>query len=245
MAIEWLAEHIRVSLFSNEAVQVTEEDWCAITKEKEAEARQAIAGGRVFSGRFETGLLNFSAAYSRIDIVLASPLPTELPAEPKFASVGQWELVRDRFFQVTHSWIEQSKFPIVRIAFGAALNSPARGKIEAYNVLKQLITTVNVDPDRMQELMFRVNLPTHSNVIPHLTINRINTWSAIRIVYSNFEPSSPIPLMNTPQLDGVRLEIDNNTDVSRTERFPQNQLVPILSELISYASESASKGDRQ
>ncbi len=245
MAVEWLAEHLRVSLFSNAAVQVAEEDWCAITKEKEAEARQAIAGGRVFSGRFETGLLNFSAAYNRIDIVLASPLPTEMPAEAQFASIGRWATMRDRFFEVTHSWIEHSKFPMVRIAFGAALNYPTPSRIAAYDILRQKITTVKIDPDRMHELLYRVNWPIQSNIIRDLTINRITSWSAIRIVYANFQPSAPVPATTIPQLDGVRLEIDNSTDVNRTQPFPKNQLVPILKELISHASESALKGDPQ
>jgi hypothetical protein len=243
MTIEWLAEHLRVSLFSTAAVQVVEDDWCALTNEKEANARQAIAGGRVFSGQFETGLLNLSGVYNRIDIVYASPLPTELPAEPQFASVGPWASTRDRFFEFTHSWIEQTKLPVVRVAFGAVLMCPTANRSAAYDVLKRMVTTVKIDPDRMHEFFYRVNWQTQSSVIRGLTINRITNWSAIRMVYANLQPMSAVPPPTVPQLHGVRLDIDNSTDINRTEPFRQDQLSPIFNELISFASESAVTGD--
>jgi hypothetical protein len=97
MAIEWLAEHLRVSLFANTAVQIKEEDWSAVTGQNEADARQAIAGGRVFSGKYGTGLLNLSGANNRIDIVFAPPLPTEILAEPQFPSIGPFAQTQESF----------------------------------------------------------------------------------------------------------------------------------------------------
>jgi hypothetical protein len=244
MAIEWLAEHLRVSLFSNTAVQITEEDWCAVTGEKEADARQAIPGGRVFSGRYGPGLLNFSGANSRIDIVLAAPLPTELPAEPQFPSVGPWASTQDKFFELTHTWIEQTGFPIIRIAFGAVLYFHTADRNAAYDVLKSMITTVRIDPARMHELSYRVNWQTESSVVRGMTINRITNWSAILMVLSNIQvPTPAVAPTSIPPVHGVRLDIDNNTDVNRTEAFPRKQLIPIFKELMAYASETALKGD--
>jgi hypothetical protein len=245
MAIEWLAEHLRVSLFSSAAVQITEEDWRAVTGQSEAETRQAIVGGRVFSGRYDSGVLNLSGANSRIDIVLAPLVATDLAAEPQFPSVGPWEVMHEKFLKFTHTWIESTKFPIIRIAFGAVLNHPTAERNAAYDLLKGMVTTVRVDPDRMRELSYRVNWRTESSVVRGMTINRITNWSAVLIVVSHIplQPPPSVAPSSIPSLHGARLEIDNSTDAARTEPFQPKQLIPILKELISYASETAQKGD--
>jgi hypothetical protein len=241
MAIEWLAEHVRVSLFSNAAVQIVEDDWRAVTKKKEADARQAIPGGHLFGGVIEPGLLNFSAAYNRIDMILGSPPLTELPAEPQFISVGRWEQARDTILALAHSWIEKNKFPVVRLAFGAVLVCPASDRKNAYETLKGLIPTVKVDADRMHELSYRVNWPTTSEARPKLIINRITNWSVIAVAYTNVQvPGSPVGPTSIPQLHGVRLEIDNNTDIKHAEPFTPIQQVAILDE--AHASNTAMKG---
>jgi hypothetical protein len=244
MDIEWAAEHVRVSLFASTAVHITEDDWRAVTGQNEADARQAIAGGRVFSGRFEAGLLNFSGAFNRMDIIFASPPLTEQPAEPQLPTVGPWISVRDRFFELTHKWIESTKFPIIRVAFGAVLLSPVPDRKSAYEVLKKLLSSVAVDPNRMQELLYRVNWPTQSKAIRGLTINRITNWSAIQFTIGNIPVlTSPAVAVSIPLQHAVRLEIDHNTDLNRSVPFSPGQTNSIFKELVSHASENALNGE--
>jgi hypothetical protein len=137
------------------------------------------------------------------------------------------------------------EYPIVRIAFGAVLNYPTADRDAAYDVLKKMVTTVKIDPERMRELSYRVNWHTTSNVVRGVIVNRITSWSAVLVVTSNIQqfPLPSIAPTSIPPLHGVRLEIDNSTDAARADPFQQKQLIPIIKELISCASETAQKGD--
>ena len=57
MAVEWVTESVRVSLFLNAPIDMKDDDWRAITGQAEAQSRQIVVGGRIYSGPFEGGQL--------------------------------------------------------------------------------------------------------------------------------------------------------------------------------------------
>ena len=64
----------------------------------------------------------------------------------------------------------------------------------------------------MRDLIYRVNWPQLSSIIPDLELNRITTWTAVAIrqgVLQIVEQRSS--LISSPPIYGVRLEIDHNT----------------------------------
>ena len=71
-------------------------------------------------------------------------------------------------------------FPIVRVAFGGALNSEAATRDEAYERLAGLLHSVKVKP-AMKELMFRCNWTRKSMVKELLLLNRVTVWSVISV----------------------------------------------------------------
>jgi len=243
MSTEWAAEQLRVSLFSSEALGVTEDDWCALTGQSEAETRRSIPGGRVFSGRFEGGLLNLSGVLNRTDIVFSAAPPEEASAEPQLPTTGSWESARDKFYDFAHVWVETRKVAVTRLAFGAVLLCETTDRKSSYEVLKSLLTSVEVVPDRMQELLYRVNWPTESGLVQGLKVNRVTSWSALEIRLATLEVTGSPHLVPSNVLNVVRLEIDNNTDADRTISIPQAQIGAVFKELITFASEIARNGE--
>lgn len=240
MAIEWATENVRVSLFSNTVLNLTDQDWRNITGQDEAETRKAVLGGRVFSGHFDGHLLSVASTGNRADIVISSA-PEALPGLP---TIGSWETIRDRFVDFTSNWITTVKFPIVRIAFGAVLLCPLPERREAYLYLQQLLASVKIDPDHMRELIFRVNWPTKSEVIKGLLINRITQWNAIRLLVKALQLNEPQSDLNILETNAVRLEIDHSTDETRSEQIDAKKVIPLFEELVTLASENAAKGER-
>ena len=134
---------------------------------------------------------------------------------------------------------------IVRIAFGAVLLSGAQSKEHAYETLDWLLDSVQVNPQQMRDLIFRVNWPLMSGVIPELELNRITTWMAVvrrQGVIQIVEDRSS--LTSAPPIHGVQLEIDNNTVAGRELPFERAQRVPIFRELVSLARQNAEAGER-
>jgi hypothetical protein len=241
MPIAWATENLRVSLFSNAPVQMNDADWSALTGQAEAEARQAIPAGRVFSGRFEGAQLSMAAAATRADVILSSVL--EPVAEPGLPSIGPWGVMCEKFVDFTSAWIADRKLPVLRIAFGAVLLFPVANRREAYGHLKDLLASVSINPDEMRDLVFRINWPTTSAVLKGLSINRITNWSALQLrTVQLTDPQTPATIQDTHAL---RLEIDHSTDEKRFQPFDGTHLVVNLyKELVELAAQNAARGEK-
>ena len=243
MALDWGAESLRVSLFSNGPTPVTDEDWSAISGQTEKYNRQTTLGGHIFSGNIDEGQLNFSGINKRVDIILTATPPIAPASEVRLPTIGPWEAARDRFAKFTSAWIETAKFPIVRLAFGAVVLCPAASRRESYKILKSLLASVSVDPDKMRELLFRINWPTTSKIIDGLLINRITNWSEIEFLLASVELGASPSTTTSSQGHAVRLELDHSTDLARSEPFGHRQVLSIYKELISAASDNANRGE--
>jgi hypothetical protein len=243
MAFEWEVESLRVSLFSNEPTQVTDEDWRAVTSQSEYN-RQAIPGGYIFSGTFANSQLNFSGIHNRVDFIQSPTLSSQPGPDITLPVIGPWEASREKFLSFTSAWMNTANFPIVRIAFGAVLRCRTKSRVASYETLKALLSSVSVDPEKMRELSFRINWPTKSKIIDGLVINRITSWSAIELLFASFQLDTTLSSATTPLgLHAVRLEIDHSTDQTRSEPFVREQVLSLYKELVSVASENAAKGE--
>jgi hypothetical protein len=96
----------------------------------------------------------------------------------------------------------------------------------------------------MKELLFRCNWPFESKAVGGLMINRITTWSAIRVTQSRLQiTGESFNVSPGPELDAVRLEIDHNTDQAISAPFDKARLVPIFEELVELAQQNAERGE--
>ena len=243
MVLEWIAETLRVSLFSTDTVSLADADWKRITGQDEAETQQKVGARRTMVGPYLDGFLSVSAVGPRVDCVLNPKIPTE-PEEGYIPSVGTWPAICNEFVNGTADWVGNFQAPVVRIAFGATLLARCANRQDAYKSLIGLLKTVQGDPERMRELSFRINWPVRSASVSGLALNRLTQWSVLEIRLRLMDPMIGKPVSDdSPSLFAIRLELDHNTDAGWTAPFDQDRLVPIYTELVQLAFENAEKGE--
>ena len=109
-----------------------------------------------------------------------------------------------------------------------------------------MATSVKVDPAGMRELLYRVNWPRQSAVVPGLEINRLTTWSALMVALGLLQVTGKeMTVANMEsEIHAVRLDLDHNTSQDHKEPFAPNIRIPILNELLSMARENAKAGEQ-
>jgi hypothetical protein len=243
MSVEWGVQVARLTLFLRDPHSVSDKDWLTVTGQEEAELRRAIPGGKRLSGRVPNGALQVSAAGQRFDVVLSA---VELEEDEQLAipSVGALDETLKTFSETTCKWIDENRPNVVRAAFGTVLTCRTETRDAAYEHLKGLLKSLAVQPEKMRDLLYRVNWRRMSNVQEGLIINRLTTWSALRIIRKLIQIGDEIAMgRGGDEVHAVRLEIDHNTDdANRTPFDPQN-VIPIYLELIELARENATEGE--
>jgi len=241
MSLNWDVQAVRLTIFALESVSLSDKDWQAFTGQDEAETRQAIPGGRRFSGRMTNGVFSISAAGSRADIVLEAPDPQG--PEIRLPVIGPLDEIFNPFVENTSKWLLETQSSVVRIAFGSVLLFKTANRVEAYDHLRDLLASVNVDPERMFDLLYRVNWRRASTVEEGLKINRLASWGALRFIRKMVEFTREEVVASPEEIYAVTLEMDHNTDDAHRTPFDRNRLLPIYSELVDLARENAAKGE--
>jgi hypothetical protein len=250
MARDWGVESLRLTLFSPDTIALSDADWTAITGEQEAATRQVTPGVRRYVGSLLAGQFILSATGQRVDMTLSwAPAPPEQQLESDGAQlpiVGDWDSTRDAFVAATEKWLEEIKFPVVRMAFAPILLSETKSRLDSYQTLKSLLKSVNVDPDGMRELIFRVNWPTKSRTSKDLMLNRITNWTSIQVSAMVIQMTGQgiSGSSGQPEKFAVRLEMDHNTDQDNKQPFERDVLLSIYKELVKKACENAESGER-
>jgi hypothetical protein len=253
MAVNWGVNLIRLSLFSSEAVAFSDKDWRVITNQDESELRQNVIGGKRLAGKFLNGNFTAVAAANRIDFLLTAEEPVSDPnsaedAPPPFTIpvIAEWDKTCAAFVAATSNWLKDSELKFVRIAFGGVLLSQTPGRLQAYEQMSKLLVSVKIDPAKMRDFLYRINWPVQSRVVNGLTINRLTTWDALRFVRKHIAiiGTQLGPDAATEELEAVRLELDHNTEESRSEPFDPARLLPVYNELVELALENAAAGER-
>ena len=143
-------------------------------------------------------------------------------------------------------WLEKSP-PLNRLAFGAILLSPAESVPEAYRALDKLLPSVDIDPDRTRDLIYRINRRRSSRCgIEGLEVNRLSTWGAVTVstveVELSIEGSKKVRQSQTSQY-ACRLEIDINTALGFGGELDKAILPALFDELVDLGSEIITEGD--
>jgi hypothetical protein len=243
MGLDWGVQQARLSLFLMEPHAISDKDWAIITGQEEAETRQAVVGGKLLSGSVPSGVMHMSATALRFDVILTAA-DIDRGEEVQLPSVGPYNETFTSFFESTSKWIVEVNPSVTRIAFGSVLACEAANREEAYGHLRDLLKSLKVDPNNMRDLQYRVNWPGKSKVQQGLVVNRLTTWSALRIIRRHLQISeSAVEGGDTRHVDGVRLEMDNNTDEAKKAPFDQGKLIPMYSELVELARQNAAEGE--
>ena len=232
--------------FRAEQLPISDADWNSLTGEAEAPIRHTTAGLRRLSGKVFGGALTIGSAGNRVDVVLG-PDESAIDAKDDWALpvVGLWEEVRKQFVEATIPWLQSRPNRFSRVAFGATLLRRVATVEAGYAELRSLLISLNIDPARMRDLLYRVNWPRESGVVTGLTINRMTTWAVLGLARKLLSMTGSDLTVAQPQdlLHAVRLEVDHNTLADRTDPFDPPQTIAIYNELVDLAVENASKGE--
>jgi hypothetical protein len=244
MALEWTAETIRLSLFFSDNVKTTIADWKKVTGQDEPQTIQSVAARRSFIGPFQGGVLQINAVGPRLDVILLPKAPTDTVEEGFVPTIGPLLEASAEFVKATSEWITQIEQPIIRLAVAGAALARCENIQDAYNKLLAMLSSVKGDPEKMRELIFRVNWPLNSRRSNGLMLNRITTWAVFQVqLQVMVQAGSKTVVNDTPPAQVIRLEFDHNTNADRVEPFDPAALVPIYEELVELALENAEKGE--
>jgi hypothetical protein len=243
-AVKWNAASLQVSLFTKSPTPKSIDIYSALAgapadsredRTKEAVVRQ--------TGTIGNNLLQVGFNPIRVDVVL-SPSPPEpsLGAGDIRLSMGRFKDEMDSFSDMVRTWLGVAELPVTRISLICAAVTETGSREEAYNVLARYLKSVQVTPE-MEELIFRVNWKSKTNLLPEGYLNRISAWSAVKLAISAGTAANT-NMTTISETNFARMDLDINTPHDRTEIIPPNQIVPIFDQLVKLAKENVEKGER-
>ena len=126
---DWAVQQLRVSLFSSGAISLSEAHWKIITGEDEANNRQAISGGKLYSGKSLGGLFTIGFSGNRCDVAATYDETSADPAkEATLPTFGSWDELSETFVKAVSPFVAGLEFPVVRMALGATVLDAAEVK---------------------------------------------------------------------------------------------------------------------
>jgi hypothetical protein len=241
---EWQCESVRLSLFSPGGLRLTSQDWTNLSGQEEAENEQKGSGRHVFASNMLGGQLSLSVIGNRCDCILAAVVMADTVSDAGVPAIGRWPDCFEAFQNVTEAYLQRFGVPVNRLAFGATLVSPQESLLDAYRVLTEQATSLNQDPSRLHDVLFRINWPRNSQVDNTLTLNRLTTWQVqqiqeLQLIVGSDAPTSVI----NPVAYVTRLELDHNTAPAHVAPFDEARLVPIYREIANLALQNADQGE--
>lgn len=149
----------------------------------------------------------------------------------------------ERFQEIikaTSTWVDSKCYQVTRVAIGGRHLHPCGSVNEAYGLFASYVQMVHVDYPRNQEVMFRINQPTESKLLPGLTLNRISTWNVITFRTGSFHPGQqPVSLAESHYLAN---EIDFNSAANGVTPISNNHPSELLAELLKEVEATLNKG---
>jgi hypothetical protein len=244
---DWQVEKLRLSAFLVAPIVPVEERFWerllgTLPDEQRSQPHQQLA---IEEGPFLSGRLKVQARSDRCDWILSYDPKNSSEEPPTF---GPYSAVGGRFRKLMLKWLGDCP-TLNRVAFGAILLLPADSLSDAFRRLEDFLPAVKIDPERTQDLSYRINRPRHSrHKDVNLNINRLSTWTALQMLGTVVEVPAgvrgPVTVKQTlPPQNLCRLELDINTIAEHTQEIEKCFLADIFGELVDYANELAVKGD--
>lgn len=238
----WLAPQLRLSVFSDQQVSLSDSDWSVLTGISEAENRSTIPGGRVFFGTALGAMTIAQFQGTRADIILRSGEAGPPDIDPY---LGLADALK-QFVPATERWLRQLRLPIKRIAFGATLLFPVETVEAGYHELSSLLRSVKISPG-MRDLLYRCNWRRTSKEFPDVELNRLTTWTILTVMGRGIQlAGGQVRVIDEGnEMQFVQLEVDHNTAVESSDAFNIERAGPIYDELVGLALENTQQGEVQ
>ncbi len=205
-AYKWDATQLRVTIFPSPSFQpqstITELLLGKVPSRSSSDNVQSIYTEET---DLERARLNVMLQPSRIDLTLIPIQNFIVKSGQPFDATGNFILGPYNEFikmmrEMVAKWMSTEP-AVLRIAFAPILQLPVADRITAYKTLAKFLPKLEIDGDKMSEILYRINRPRQIIVAAKpLRINRISTWSSLRFVTTFFDPETKMPK-----------EVQNNT----------------------------------
>ena len=127
----------------------------------------------------------------------------------------------------------------LRVAFSVTLVKQTETVADTMNALKEVLPTVDFDPEVDGDLVYQINRPRVGRLGHKL--NRLGRWETIKTSFLSITTGVAMPLP-TPAF-AARVYADISTDENNTVLISEPVLSDVVAELQSEAFEIAVKGD--
>lgn len=203
--LNWKADHIRFSIFSEQVVQEPiEHFYRLITGADPIEITQKPAAGEsTATGDYEELKIEARRSFNRLDILLLPQTPSAL--EPSFIKDIESPIQLIKKLTLNHL---KDRNDIIRIAlagnFYYEVDSPEQG----YQKLAKM-TRQNFNYEKHRDVIFQINFPTSSLAASGLAINRLMQWG---VRFIKFNPPSDQPAQKTRYYCGCMTDFNTSAE---------------------------------
>ena len=244
---EWQAESLRLTAFLSDMIDPAATPfWESLVGRAPDEIRSIPRQQMVTEeGPYSDGRLRVEVRQNRVDWRLSFD-----PRSPALRSptIGPYRIVEQNFRVLMRKWLAGS-LAVHRLGYGSVLLLPLGSLSEVCAKLNDILKTVQLDQEGVQDFTYRINRRRDSRVgIEGLKINRLSTWSAAQIMNALVEiPSGGqgVPRI-VPSADSghmCRLELDMNTSPEFRRKFTPSEMEKIFDELVAFSCEIVEEGD--
>ncbi len=242
--VGWHARGLRLTFFVGQPVDIEKLNWWLelVGNDPESRTLRPRAGELQEQGPFKEGSLTLGVRPERVDWNYLPIQKEETALE--FAQLGPFEAALEVFVPPMLHWL-QSCPPINRMALGAALFQPVKGKEDGYIRLSKYMNFVKLDPEGSSDFTYQINRPRSSESgVAGLRINRLSRWTVASVGTIQISPGIPHlqPISRTGAF-ATHVELDMNTSPEFSGNLPKEKLKGIFEELVHLAQEIAEQGD--
>lgn len=236
----WRAESMRLTAFPMSGELVKDEWWKPLLGDEPERVEINRLTGIEESGRFGTGRLTLKRQVRRIDwkYIPFDPKAMDLP------EIGPLVDALALFRPLMAGWLANAP-PLLRLAFGMEVFIPTENLAAGYATLRPYLPDIRVPTDGISDLIFQINRPRSSHIVPQQTINRLSKWSVVTWAKASviFQPDSAHAGLHHVGT-GLNLEVDINTaGSSDAAPLTADRLPALWDELVDHGVGIVAEGD--
>lgn len=224
----WQTEAVRVTFIAQEPISAQVSDWWKILTgvSPETIVTKPNLAFQSTSGEFINGSLELRITSNRVDLIY-TPVMHQLQSIP---SLGDARDVFKTLREPLNKWLHSSReINFVRVAYAPVFFILVGDINEANSVVSNYFKFVGIELSLAQDLLFQINIPKKLNCLKDYSFNRIGKFMSGTGQVISFGESSPVPIMEDHYF--CRVEIDFNTNATRTDKILGDDLILIVDEL--------------
>lgn len=232
----WRFESLRLSTFHTQSFDLKGQSPWEFVRSDSPESTTINNEGRQEFKEIEGQLLLCKTLANRVDWFYNS----QIPMGRENGGLGDARTALDTFARLTFDWLERSPSEVNRVALGGVAYIPVSGKREGYEVLSQLLPTVQIDVENSRDFQYRINRPREIDLeSERITLNRISTWSVRRIEIANLLQPASAP----SKVERASCELDINSPSERIGVFTGVQARSLAQQFVEIGVEMLERGD--